>query len=333
MLRKTVIVCAFILTGLIIAGLVVILAIRPPVEKCNAEDFWYLTCRVDIGSQYVDCLAGGDYAVIQGEWVIFDFPYAYYYLAKVDASEILETFPCVLEKLEQRLAKNEPNDWVANGYADWKQNYLDESNVEIEIVPELVSSIESAFTNYLYHKEPACINIRAEYFAFNRFDFDYRLRQVKWFWATVLFEFCCLAGLVWFLAWPIIRRMHWKHLVIRMGLAPVWLFLPYFLGYAQYTFTSLFPRGGFLYPFVIAWFPIGSMNSWDRAIVEHLPQIFAPLSPGMGSPMVIADMGGPGPTSILLVGVVMAIATAGIVALVKFVGAYNPAGTKKNRMG
>ncbi|MBN2374819.1 MAG: hypothetical protein JXD22_00355 [Sedimentisphaerales bacterium] len=100
MLRKTVMVCAFILTGLIIAGLVVIFAIRPPVGKCSSEDFWYLTCRVDIGSQYVECLAGGDYAEIQGEWVIFDFGHLHGSdLTKVRISDVLETLPQVLEKM------------------------------------------------------------------------------------------------------------------------------------------------------------------------------------------------------------------------------------------
>jgi hypothetical protein len=51
----------------------------------------------------------------------------------------------------------------------------------------------------------------------------------------------------------------------------------------------------------------GSCNTFDREIPAYTPQILEPLSAPIGMPMVISGRGMPGPTTMIIVGMVLAL--------------------------
>jgi hypothetical protein len=311
MARKIALIGAIVLTGLIIAGLGVFGVLLAPVKKGKAEDFWYLTCRVDTGSRYKGGFVSGSYAELQGQWIISNVSHYHgSHLLKTRVDDIMRSLPEILEKMQER-AINTPDDDVARGYLAWKKEAGDPPR--IEDVQKLVAAIETARKERRFREKPEDIEYTAASLAIQRTDFKLRLRESKWYWASILFEFLWLAGLVWFIAWPIIKKHRFWNIIICIGLLPMGLFLPYFMGYAAYTFTSCFPRGGILYPFIIVYFNNRSMNQWDIAILEHTPQILEPLSQ-IGLPLTLYDIetGGVGPTMVLLAGLLLALITAGV---------------------
>jgi hypothetical protein len=93
------------------------------------------------------------------------------------------------------------------------------------------------------------------------------------------------------------------------------LFLPYYLGYATWTFTSAGPSGGVLYPWVILCF--GGLRLWtplDSWILEATPKVLEPLSQRLGSMLVVSGGCEFGPVAALVSGSVVAAITAGVFA-------------------
>src|SRR5262249_36151402 len=90
-----------------------------------------------------------------------------------------------------------------------------------------------------------------EFLLWEEEDFDRRWDRAGRYWCNLLFEFVCLAFLILFAAWPWLRGAGWWRWAVHLGLLPVLFFLPYWLGYATFTFTSVGPSGGVLYPWLL----------------------------------------------------------------------------------
>jgi ankyrin repeat protein len=85
-------------------------------------------------------------------------------------------------------------------------------------------------------------------------DFESRWRMTPRYPLNVLFEWVFLSGLVLFGFWPWLRRLKPWRWAVHIGLLPILLLMPAFLGYATFTFTSAGPTGGVLYPWLVVWF-------------------------------------------------------------------------------
>lgn len=149
-----------------------------------------------------------------------------------------------------------------------------------------------------------------EQYAYNKqieADFEQRWQRVKWFWATILFEWLFLSGLVVFalLPWP--RRHGWQSWAMRWAAVPLIFMLPVYLGYATFSFTSAGPSGGILYPYLVSFLRGCSSNTLDRELIRYVPQVLEPLSPGIGDWMALSGRGIPGPTEMLLFGILAAL--------------------------
>jgi len=83
--------------------------------------------------------------------------------------------------------------------------------------------------------------------------------------------------------------------------------LPVYLGYAAYSFTSAGPTGGVLYPWLLMNVSGGSCNEFDREILAYTPRILEPLSAPIGMPMALSGRGMPGPTTTIIVGLLIAL--------------------------
>ena len=96
------------------------------------------------------------------------------------------------------------------------------------------------------------------------------------------------------------------------------LLLPWFLGYAWYTFTALFPAGGIVYPYVIFPFRYLPATSVDDFILSRLPKPLEPLSQ-LRLWAAMTGTGHPGPVTVLLFG---AMIGAGCFAVGTLLGRY-----------
>jgi len=129
----------------------------------------------------------------------------------------------------------------------------------------------------------------------------------KWHWANYTFEWALLTGLATFIVWPGIRGWSRYYWAASMGLAPLLFMLPTYLGYASFSYTSAGLSGGIVYPYLLGATSGGRCNSWDRWLLEHCPQILEPLSAPIGEAMSISGGGMPGPTSVLKLGMSIAV--------------------------
>jgi len=136
---------------------------------------------------------------------------------------------------------------------------------------------------------------------------DLRWERNKWYWANISFEWLFLSGLVLFAMWPLLWRKSSLRWAVHLGLIPMLFMLPTYLGYARYTFSSTGPTGGVLYPWLLMNSAGGSCNDFDRWMLTHIPQILEPMSAPIGMPMALSWRGMPGPTTMAIAGLVIAV--------------------------
>jgi len=133
-----------------------------------------------------------------------------------------------------------------------------------------------------------------------------RFRRGRRVWLTLAFEGLYVTAWWAFVAWkllPLPRPVSWRW---QVGVAPLLLFLPYFLGYAPMTF-SFGPSGGFIYPayLMVASLPLHFIpcTRADEVVWNSLPKILSPLSQLPGHPLAASFMVCVGPVSSLIAGV------------------------------
>ena len=147
----------------------------------------------------------------------------------------------------------------------------------------------------------------------------YRWQRAKRYWLTALFEFGYLAGLILFIAIPWLRkggRLAWS---IHLGLVPLLLLLPWYLGYVPWVFTSAFPNGGILYPWLVIHLRGFPWTGVDSFILQHSPKILEPLSQSSGPPMAITGLGAFGPVAAFWIGVAIGACSFGIGTVYRYI--------------
>ena len=172
-------------------------------------------------------------------------------------------FPRALEALRAPKPEAVRSD-VVIGYEAWVKQGGDAR----QDVVGLLDNIRQARLARLREKHPDSY----EYALVRDEEFEERWKYVRRYWVNVLFESFFFGGFIVFAAWPWLRggsRASWS---VHTGLLPLLLFLPCFLGYASFTFTSAGPSGGILYPWVIrviVWYrSFAVWTSWD---ISYLP--------------------------------------------------------------
>src|SRR5439155_6303289 len=136
---------------------------------------------------------------------------------------------------------------------------------------------------------------------------EVRWARSKWYWANVTFEWLFFSGLVLFAVWPLLYGKSWWRWAVHLGFLPMLFMLPVYLGYATYSFTSAGPSGGVLYPWLLSGFFGGRCNELDRQILAHLPRILEPLSAPIGMALSLSGMGMPGPTTMVIACLLIAL--------------------------
>ncbi len=141
-----------------------------------------------------------------------------------------------------------------------------------------------------------------------------RLRRGHRVWLTFLFEGLYLTAWWGFVFWkllPFPRLFSWRW---QVGLAPLLLFLPYFLGYAPMTFTYG-PSGGFIYPvyLVFASLPMAIIpcTAADGFVGHLLPRPLSLLSQLPGAPSAYMFRECVGPVSSIVAGLAFVAVLSG----------------------
>ncbi|MHC4475787.1 MAG: hypothetical protein ACYTEL_09075 [Planctomycetota bacterium] len=290
MKQRRILLLGIVITLAIAGGVGSLMRLMAPVGAGNPEDFWYVACGVKLAAEQSDYFTSGRTALRDGCF-IYEMGHLHgSTLFRIRRSEAMAEFTKVVDKLESKVPKRDPNSWFIAGYLKWKEQ------------TEATADDANALLNNIAEARDARHRARSpEGYAYQKLDdyfFERRLRQAKRYWANLVFEFLFLSGLVWLALWPMLRgKQPWRW-ALHLGLVPLLFIAPVYLGYATYTFTSRGPSGGVLYPWLVLPFAGGSMNHVDRFILERIPQILEPLSQGIGSWIALTGMGFRGPTKV-----------------------------------
>ena len=284
----------------IAVGLWLLAPAMAPIKDGNALEFWMCSTRVDLGLPNQDTM-GSTYPPIDG-WDIYYIQHLHgQFVYKVSRTDVAARFPEVVAKLETAQETGKLSPWRSAAFVGWKQ-----------LGPESAGD----FDLLLAHIRTAWLDSRDEkgrqYELTEEARFQERWTLSKRYWLNGLLEFMYLSLVIVFAAWPWLRRKGVLAWSIHLGLFPLLLFLPYFLGYAMWTFTSVGPSGGILYPWAIRVSPnLPIWTSLDVAFFQHVPQILAPLAQDTGGAIVISG-GAVGPVRVIIDGLLLAgLAVAG----------------------
>jgi hypothetical protein len=272
--------------------------VMAPIKEGNAADFWQAAClwRPDPNVTKWGMFAPRIYPPREG-WFIYACSHFHGEdVYRVRAEVALADFPAVVEELEAA-PKGALRAPVEKAYRAWAREHPDRTDAEA-----LLAALNRAEHEHRReHSEWAY-----EYGLSRERDFDRRWDEAKrWHW-NVFGETAFFLALLLLAAWPWLRNARPWRWALHVGLVPMLLLLPYWLGYAWMTYTSVGPSGGALYPWVITPFR-GLYWRWiDAPVLRSLPRPLARCSPGPGPIMSMTFLGGVGPVTILALSAALA---------------------------
>jgi hypothetical protein len=188
-------------------------------------------------------LSGGRVYFVDDSWAAYEVSHLHgsdlYYVA---LSAALDDFDAVVSMLELARERGEDNRFIS-GYVAWRDD------------PELARDAQSLVESIKRELQRRMIqNGRdATWLGMEEQLFWQRWPRARWYWATIIFEWAFLSGLVLFALWPVIRNRSAMRRSVHVALLPLLFLLPAYLGYATYSFTSAGPSGGVVYPFLLSW--------------------------------------------------------------------------------
>lgn len=289
-----------IVVGLVIlleAGAVGVFARRTKlVHEGTSAGFWRNACGVKLDAADTENF-GGIHAPRDGWYIYYDQSLHRQRLYRVSRAAAVADFPRVLELIE-RADHSEPLRLINQAYA-----VIDGQRAAIEQDPDRFLRLmrDKTLTSLKQRKESTYqYALREEQY------FEERWNRMGRFWMNVVFEIAHLAGLTLFAAWPWLRSQSKWRWSIHLALVPLLLFLPFYLGYCQWTFTSVGPSGGALYPWIIVW--LRGLAPWtpvDLWILERTPQILEPLSQQTGPWISMSGREPFGPVAAIVSGAVI----------------------------
>lgn len=269
-----------------------------PIRPGSPGLFWLFACGIDLDATgRGNYFPGGDAYVIDENWVAYENQNLHgselYYVAMPD---VMAQFDRVVAELEQK-RQNGDESAVVRDYAEWRMQ-----NPASRDITKLIE-----FTRNKFNERSAARGIKSlAYAVAQEQQFWQRLQRAKWYWANFVFEWLFLTGLALWVVWPGIRRRGpWIWAAHAMAL-PFLFWLPAFLGYASWSFTSAGPSGGIVYPYLLIFTRGPSCNALDQWLLAHTPQILEPLSTPNGDFISISG-GMPGPTAAVQAGLILAV--------------------------
>jgi hypothetical protein len=269
------------------AGLLALAPAMAPVQDGDPATFWLHACAVDVGAPDPMHL-GGFYQPRDGWFLYYDQGLHGQAVYRVREADALALFPAVARRLRDAPPGALFPD-VERALPAWLRagpGRADARGLLVQLREARLARVRQQDAG-LY-----------EYLAAEEDEFGERWGRARRYPLNVLFEFAWLGGLVLFGAWPWLRgsgRLAWA---THLALVPPLFFLPYWLGYAQLTFTSRGPSGGVLYPWLLARCRGLPCTGLDAAVLGQVPPVLEPLSQTPGPMMVLTVFRGVGPVSV-----------------------------------
>jgi hypothetical protein len=288
----------FVVLFLLIA-LIAVLVLRnvqshAPVQPGTPADFWNIACGIDVDGSANDQYAFGGIYPPQGPWAIYYIQgYHDQFLHCVPLSDLTGNLAKISLELKRQANSGDIRPWLQNVAATWTP----QSN-DVQEIRRLLAQIEQDYLNYKKSDDDKSYALRVD----DEHEFQIRWQRANRYWLSIFFEFGWLAFVALFALFPWIRNSNRLAWAADLGLAVPLLFLPFFLGYVPYTFTSAFPAGGIFYPYVIGHFRGLPLFKADLWLLEHAPQPFEPLTQEPGPMIALTGMGLVGPIAVSAIG-------------------------------
>jgi hypothetical protein len=239
-----------------------------------------------------------------GYCIYFDQQYHGQIVYRVPTESATADLPAVANVLDKRGEEEWPQD-VKQGFLAWKHIAPPDNDV-----PHLLAEMRNVRLERLYREDRS----RYEWYLDDEAKFEQRWERSQRFWLTVLFEFAWITGVIIFTAYPWLKRLGRLAWSVHLGLLPVLLMLPYYLGYAPFALKYIFPNGGVLYPDFIMWANGLPWTQRDTTLMTYVPSIFEPLCQPIG-PLTGCGGSGGGPIAVAIVSLVIGSSVFAIASL------------------
>lgn len=273
-----------------------------PIRDGNSADFWRIACGVSPKGETEQSF-GGEAYFVDGTWAAYDVIHMHGSdLFKVRVSSLAPDFDSVSQLLMESSSGEDESEFV-QGFNAWRA-----TNPDSQDFASLVESIKEVRLRRIVVEDPDVV----KYIVAGELQFWQRWERAKWYWANVVFEWLFLSGLILFAFWPTVRDKGLWTQTFHIAFLPLIFFFPTYLGYATYSFTSAGPSGGVLYPFLLRILGIGQCNRLDLWLLDHTPRLLEPLSTPIGSPLALSGRGFPGPTTAVVIGILISFTYFGL---------------------
>ena len=252
------------------AGLIYLVPLMRPVRQGTPAAFWYAACGVKLASfdpQRDE--AFGIQTARDGLCIYYFRGYSSNFLYALKEVDALAHFPEVVQRLDSELGKKGPLMDTLRVYKKWRVAGGNLSNVTA-----LLDQEHEVIGERLWRR--LCAGGR--YWLEEKKSFDYGWPKLQRYPMNASLEFLYLSGVIVFGFWPWLRRLRPWRWALHIGLIPILLCLPYFLGYSPASF-KLGLNGDTLYPWIAVWFhEIGRISRpFDTAVLFSLPKPLAGL--------------------------------------------------------
>jgi hypothetical protein len=279
-----------------------------PVRTGTSADLWKHACQVDIIGQFKGREEswgshGCNIYPPQGKWyVYYDQHFHGQQMYRVAAAEADADLAKVIKAIE---AIDDPDlQWVRAGFTVWRQRPVEE-----QTAAALQLAMRTARIDEIAAESPKSgRSLRSD-----DLEFPYLWRRFQRYWLTVAFEMAWLSALVIFTGYPWLRGSGTFRWATHLGLLPLLLYLPMYLGYAPLTFTSAYPIGGVVYPFALrlaAWPVEEILPEWTEPEIALVSSpklaILGPISQPSGPMISLSGSGAVSPLGSLLYGLILA---------------------------
>jgi hypothetical protein len=262
-----------------------------PVQNGDAAEFWLHVTRLDVGVQEPRHSMGSFYLPRDGWCIYYRQGFHGSDLYRVRNEEVAALFPKVVERLE-KAPPGILNPDVENGYRAWA-----EPGSGPKDFANFLSKVQQARLKRIEKNNPRLYDeIRTEDY------FGLRWERARRYYWNIIFEFAFFTSLIVWAAWPWLRQSGRFRWALHITLLPILFVLPFWLGYAQFSFTSVGPVGGVIYPYLVMICRGLPWTSIDTVIVRNLPPILEPLSQESGRILSLTYFGAPGPVAVATLG-------------------------------
>jgi len=258
----------------ILAMAVVLICLVPlmrPVRQGAPAGFWYAACRVKLAT--FDSIHGDEALGIRpardGLWIYYSDGFSGAVLYALKESDALAYLPEVIQKLDAELGKKGPLTDTLRVYKKWRAAGGNLSNVAALLEQEH-EVMRERLGRRLYAGGRQWLKAEKS--------FEQAWPKFRRYPMYAPLEFLYLSGVVVFGFWPWLRRLKPWRWALHIGLLPILLSLPNFLGYCP-AFGRLNPSGWVLYPWMAVWFQLlgGISRPFDTVVLFSLPKPLAGL--------------------------------------------------------